>query len=139
MASPSSQGEDDLVAKLRAADPEELERKQHAVIERMNASARRQQERLEALFLENSSLPTTISSVTVDGAPNTRTSFLKGVVQPLLKENRTRPFAQSEAFREAAAVGDKLMKFGTFSGVTLSARLTKCRRLQRCYHVYRCT
>lgn len=61
---------------------------------------------------QNSTLPCTISSVQVFGAPNTRRSFLQNVLNPLLSENKNRPYTLSEALREVSATADKLGRFG---------------------------
>lgn len=113
MASATSEGTgDDIFSKLKAADPKDLERRQEALNERLNATFRKSQERLAELIDANSTLPTTVSSVTVLGAPNTRHGFLKRVVEPLLSANRDRPYTQAEVVREAAATGQTLRDFG---------------------------
>ena len=112
MASVGTEGGDDIFSKLRNADPQELERRQQAINERLNATFRKSQERLAELIDQNSTLPTTVSSVTVLGAPNTRHGFLKGIVNPLLSANRDRPYDQAEVVREAANVAEKLRAFG---------------------------
>lgn len=112
MASSVAGGEDDIFTKLKNADPAELEKRQQAINERIAASFHQGQQRLAEVIDQNSTLPTTVSSVTVLGAPNTRHSFLKGIVDPLLSANRGRPYTQSEAVREVAAAADKLRRFG---------------------------
>ncbi|RMD41863.1 hypothetical protein DV735_g3295, partial [Chaetothyriales sp. CBS 134920] len=114
MASAGTDGGDDLVAKLKAADRRELERRQQAVNERIDASFRKSQERLAELIDENSTLPTTVSSVTILGAPNTRHGFLQRIVNPLLSANRDRPYTHAEVVQEVAATGEKLRQFGIF-------------------------
>ncbi|RMZ83378.1 hypothetical protein DV737_g1673, partial [Chaetothyriales sp. CBS 132003] len=110
----ATDGGDDLIAKLKAADPSELERRQQALNERIDATFRRSQQRLADLIDENSTLPTTVSSVTVLGAPNTRHGFLKRIVEPLLSANRDRPYTHSEVVQEVAATADKLRQFAIF-------------------------
>ena len=112
MASVGSGGEDDIFSKLRSADPKELERRQQAINERLEATHRKSQERLADLIDQNSTLPTTISSVTVLGAPNTRHGFLKRVVNPLLSANRDKPYDQADVVREAAKTAEQLRSFG---------------------------
>lgn len=112
MASVSTDGGDDLFSKLKAADPSELEKREQAINERLNATFQKSQRRLAELIDQNSTLPTTVSSVTVLGAPNIRRGFLKRVVDPLLSANRDRPYTQSEVVREAASTAEKLRQFG---------------------------
>jgi outer membrane protein insertion porin family len=112
MASPVNGSGDNLFEKLRRADPKELEARQRAIHERTQTTLQRSQERLADLIDRNSTLPTTVSSVTVVGAPNTRHGFLKTIVNPLLSANRDRPYTQSEVVLEAAAAANKLSKFG---------------------------
>jgi outer membrane protein insertion porin family len=112
MASVGTEPTDDLFSKLRDADPKELEQRQQAINERLDATFRKSQQRLAELIDQNSTLPTTVSSVTVLGAPNTRHGFLKRVVDPLLSANRDRPYNQAEVVREVATIAEKLRKFG---------------------------
>ena len=112
MASVGADGGDDIFSKLKAADPSELEKRQQAINDRINATFQKSQQRLAELIDKNSTLATTVSSVTILGAPNTRHGFLKRVVDPLLSANRDRPYTQSEVVREAAATGEKLRQFG---------------------------
>jgi outer membrane protein insertion porin family len=115
MASVETEVSDDIFAKLKRADPKELEQRQEAINERLQATFQKSQLRLAELIDRNSTLPTTVSAVTVLGATNTRRSFLKGVVDPLLSANRDRPYTQSEVIRESAAVAEKLRAFGEHS------------------------
>lgn len=112
MASAGSEDTDDLFSRLKRADPVELERRQQAINERLNATFQKSQQRLAELIDRNSTLPTTVSSVTVLGAPNTRHGFLKRIVDPLLSANRDRPYDQAEVVREAAKTAERLRKFG---------------------------
>ena len=121
MASPSSSTPaDDIFSKLQAADPRELERRQEALNERLNTAHLQNQERLAELIDANSTLPTTISSVTVLGAPNTRHGFLKRVVEPLLSANRNKPYTQAEVVQEAAKTGQTLRDFGKLHCVVMA-------------------
>lgn len=61
---------------------------------------------------QNSTLPTTISSITVIGAKNTRRSFLARIFDPLLSVNRDQPYTQLELLQEVAVRADKLNRFG---------------------------
>ncbi|KAJ9641248.1 hypothetical protein H2204_002926 [Knufia peltigerae] len=114
MATSDSAGEDNIFDLLKQADPTELEQRQKAINERIHATFQLSQQRLADLIDQNSTLPTTVSSVTVLGAPNTRHGFLKGVVKPLLSANRDRPYTQSELIHEVAKTADKLNKFGIY-------------------------
>jgi outer membrane protein insertion porin family len=113
MASPpSSSIDDDIFEKLKRADPKDLEALKQATSDRRHATFLKGQTRLAELIDQNSTSPTTISSITVLGAPNTRRSFLAGILNPLLSANRDRPYTQSEVVREVAASARKLDKFG---------------------------
>ncbi len=112
MASVGTEGSDDIFSKLRKADPQELGRRQQAINERLNATFRKSQERLAELIDQNSTLPTTVSSVTILGAPNTRHGFLKGIVNPLLSANRGGAYDQAEVVREVAKTAEQIRAFG---------------------------
>jgi hypothetical protein len=60
----------------------------------------------------NSTLPTTISSITVLGAKNTRRSFLRGIFNPLLSANNEAPYTLAEALKAVSEEADKLNRFG---------------------------
>lgn len=131
MASVETEVSDDIFSKLKAADPKDIERRQAAINERLESTFRKNQQRLAELIDANSTLPTTISSVTVLGAPNTRRGFLQGVVSPLLAANRDRPYTQSEVIRETGAVAEKLRGFGEFQRLSINDSLTCDRHFPR--------
>lgn len=112
-ADPSPE-EKSVFEQLRAADHEEIKRREQAINDRIHATYQQSQKRLAHLIAENSTLATTVSSVTVLGAPNTRHSFLKRIVDPLLSANRDRPFTQSELVREASIAASTLGRFDIF-------------------------
>lgn len=112
MAAPSGGDDDDLFVKLKRADPKVLEERQKAVNERVHATFEKSQQRLADLLDQNSTLPTTISSITVLGAPNTRRGFLERIFNPLLSVNRDRPYTQSDVLREVSIQAQKLSRFG---------------------------
>lgn len=112
MAASELGGEDNIFQLLKAADPNELEQRQQAINEKRHRTFQLSQQRLAEVIDQNSTLPTTVSSVTVLGAPNTRHGFLKKIVHPLLSANRDRPYTQSELIHEVAKTADKLRKFG---------------------------
>ncbi|KAJ5580735.1 SAM50-like protein [Penicillium hetheringtonii] len=115
MSSSLSAEDDDIFERLQQRkDPQVLEEQQQAVNERTQAILQKAQARLGELLDQNSTLPCTISSVQVFGAPNTRRSFLEKVVNPLLSENKNRPYTLSEALREVSATADKLGRFELF-------------------------
>jgi len=113
MAASDPASEDSIFQLLKRADPKDLDQRQKAINDKIQNIFELSQQRLAELIDQNSTLPTTVSSVTVLGAPNTRRGFLKGVVEPLLSANRDRPYAQSELIHEVARTADKLRKFGT--------------------------
>ena len=117
MATAEVEVSDDIFAKLKRADPKDIERRHEAINEKLQSTFQKSQQRLAELIDQNSTLPTTVSSVTILGATNTRRGFLKGVVDPLLSANRDRPYTQSELIRESAAVAEKLRAFGRFFGL----------------------
>lgn len=112
MAAPSGDDDDGFFVKLKKADPKVLEERQKAVNERVHATFEKSQQRLAELLDQNSTLPTTISSITVLGAPNTRRGFLERIFNPLLSVNRDRPYTQSEVLREVSIQAQKLSRFG---------------------------
>jgi len=114
MAAPSSDDEHNIFDLLKKADPKDLEARQNAINKRLESTHKLGQSRLAELIDQNSTLPTTVSAVTILGAPNTRHSFLRRIVNPLLSANRDRPYTQSELIHETANVAEKLRKFGIF-------------------------
>lgn len=112
MAAANLKEEKSLYEQIKNADPEEVQRRQQAINDRIHATFQKSQQRLAGLIEENSTLPTTVSSVTVLGASNTRHGFLKRIVEPLLSANRDRPYTQSELVQEASKAASKLSKFG---------------------------
>ncbi|EXJ58061.1 hypothetical protein A1O7_05484 [Cladophialophora yegresii CBS 114405] len=107
-------GEDQIFELLKKADPAELEKRQAAISRRLESTFKLSQQRLAELIDQNSTLPSTVSSVTILGSPNTRHGFLQRVVEPLLSSNRDRPYTQSELIREVAKTAEKLRKFGIY-------------------------
>ena len=108
----SAGNEDSIFDQLRSA-PSDFEHQQNTAInERINKTFRQSQQRLAELIDANSTLPTTVSSVTVLGAPHVRHGFLKRIVEPLLSANQDRPYTQSELVREVSVITRKLAKFG---------------------------
>ena len=115
MAAPvGSDDVEDIFAKLQRADPSDIEARNRAINDRLHATFQKSQQRLADLIDENSTLPTTISSITVLGAPNTRRSFLARILDPLLTSKRDRPYTQSELVSEVAGAARKLSRFGMF-------------------------
>ena len=112
MAAPGPSDEDSVFELLRQADPAELERRHAAISRRLETTFQLSQQRVAELIDQNSTLPTTVSSVTILGSPNTRHGFLRRVVEPLLSANRDRPYTQSELIHEVSKTAGKLRKFG---------------------------
>ena len=115
MAEVAPGGKSSLFDQIQSADPEDVKKRQQAINDRIHATFQQSQKRLSTLIEDNSTLPTTVSSVTVIGAPNTRHSFLKRIVNPLLSANRDRPYTQSELVQEASIAANKLSQFGQWS------------------------
>ncbi len=120
MADSDKAFEDDIFELLKKADPKEIEQRQQAIVDRIHHTFQLSQQRLAELIDQNSTLPTTVSSVTVLGAPNTRHGFLKRVVDPLLSANRDRPYTQSELIHEVSKTAQTLKKFGIWKIVDLA-------------------
>jgi outer membrane protein insertion porin family len=99
---------------LKRADLKELEEREKKLTERLHNSHRLNQARLAELIDENSTSPVTTSSVTILGAPNTRHSFLRRIVDPLLSANRDRPYTQAEIIQETSKVAGTLRRLGIF-------------------------
>ena len=114
MADNTSGDQGDLFAKLQRADPKYFEERQQAINERVHAAFEKSQQRLADLIEQNSTLPSTISSVTVLGAPNTRRGFLERIFRPLLSVNRDRPYTQSELLGEVGKRAQQLSRFGIY-------------------------
>ncbi|OAL39356.1 hypothetical protein AYO20_01226 [Fonsecaea nubica] len=115
MANPASnESEESIFQLLKQADTKELETREKAINERLHRTFQLGQQRLADLIDQNSTLPTTVSSVTVLGTQNTRHGFLGAVVNPLLSANRDRPYTQSELIHEVARTAEKLRKFGIY-------------------------
>jgi outer membrane protein insertion porin family len=112
MAAPEAGESDNIFELLKKADPRDLDEREKAISDRLHRVHKLSQQRLAGLVDQNSTLPTTVSSVTVLGAGNTRHGFLQGVVDPLLSSNRDRPYTQSELIREVSKTAEKLKKFG---------------------------
>ena len=112
MALSEEASEDNIFQLLKAANPTELEQRQQAINEKIHRTFQLSQQRLAELIDQSSTSPTTVSSITVLGAPNTRHGFLQKIVNPLLSANRDRPYTQSELIHEVAKTADKLRKFG---------------------------
>ncbi|EXJ81026.1 hypothetical protein A1O3_07314 [Capronia epimyces CBS 606.96] len=114
MADSGAASEETIFQLLKKADPKELEQRQQAINEKRHKTFELTQQRLAELIDQNSTLPTTVSSVTVLGASNTRHGFLKRVVDPLLSANRSRPYTQSELIHEVANAATRLRRFGIY-------------------------
>lgn len=112
MATSEPASEDTIFNLLKKADPKELEQRQQLLNEQRHKTFQLSQARLAELIDQNSTLPTTVSSVTVLGAPNTRRAFLNRLINPLLSANRDRPYTQSELIHEISKTANKLRKFG---------------------------
>lgn len=65
-------------------------------------------------LLGNSTKPVTVSSVRVIGANHTRHSFLEGIVDPLLSQNRQESYTLQTLLREVGTAVDKLNRLDIF-------------------------
>ncbi|KAI9715153.1 MAG: hypothetical protein M1812_006132 [Candelaria pacifica] len=118
MASPLD-SEDDVFENLKKrVDPKVQEERERVANERLHAQYGKAQKRLAELIDTNSTLPVTLSSITVLNANNTRKGFLKRIFNPLLSVNQDRPYTLEEALKEVSISADKLHRFGIFQGPT---------------------
>lgn len=119
-------------ARLRASDTRREERdgngngngerdmdrdREEAIRERVAEYYRYAALRLSHLIDRSGSTPTNFAVVKVLGSPNTRTSFLRSVVNPLVSP--TRPLTLATSLDELAAVAERLDRFGIYSSVTV--------------------
>ncbi|KZF22900.1 putative mitochondrial outer membrane protein [Xylona heveae TC161] len=108
-------GEDDIFENLKQrVDPKVQEERDQSLNARIQAQYQKAQNRLAELLDSNSTLPVTISSISVVNAPHTRKSFLQRIFNPLLSVNRDQPYTLSEALREISVSADKLSRFDIF-------------------------
>lgn len=68
----------------------------------------------------NSTLPVTISSITILNARNTRRSFLDRIFNPLLSVNENSFYTFAEALNAVSANAAKLERLGTEGGSNLA-------------------
>lgn len=95
-------------------DPKLQEEKTRLANERELAQVEKAQRRLGELIQDNSTLPTTISSIRILNATNTRKGFLDRIFNPIISANQDRPYTLAEAIREVSIGADKLHKLDVF-------------------------
>ncbi|KAI9830561.1 MAG: hypothetical protein M1826_004587 [Phylliscum demangeonii] len=91
-----------------------VEEREAALNQRIHRQYERHQRRLAELLDSNTTLPVTLSSVSVLGAPRTRRSFLETVVKPMLSASRDAPYTLAEALAAVSAGASRLQKFDIF-------------------------
>ncbi|KAI9833193.1 MAG: hypothetical protein M1819_003816 [Sarea resinae] len=107
--------EDDVFEQLKKpVDPKLQEERERAMNERMQSQYEKAQKRLAELIDVNSTLPVTISSISVLNAKHTRKGFLRRVFDPLLSINQDGPYTLAEALKEVSISADKLHRFDIF-------------------------
>ncbi|KAI9775173.1 MAG: hypothetical protein M1835_005916 [Candelina submexicana] len=107
--------EDDVFENLKKrVDPKVQDERERVANERLHGQYEKAQKRLAELIDTNSTLPVTISSITVLNANNTRKGFLDRIFKPLLSVNHDRPYTLEEALKEVSISADKLHRFGIF-------------------------
>ena len=99
---------------MKAADPVKLEERERQQNERLRRQQEKAQRRLAELIDSNSTLPVTISSINVVGAPRTRKSFLERVFNPLLSANQDRPYTLAEALQKVSRSANQLNRLDIF-------------------------
>ncbi|KAI9673490.1 MAG: hypothetical protein M1817_002953 [Caeruleum heppii] len=114
MASPAG-SEDDIFENLKkTANPERVQAQEEVINTRLRSQYEKQQRRLAELIDSNSTLPVTISSINVLGAPRTRKGFLQRIFDPLLSANHDRPYTLAEALEKVSTSANQLHKFDIF-------------------------
>ncbi|PWW73613.1 hypothetical protein C7212DRAFT_365731 [Tuber magnatum] len=98
----------------RNVDPTVLSEREVAIRKRATKQYEKAQNRLKNLVDDNSTLPVTISLVNIDGARNTRTGFLRKVLQETFAKSREPGFTLEDALRELNRVCRTFYKFGIF-------------------------
>lgn len=113
MADPLDSGDDIFDRLKKGVDPKLQEEKTRRANERELAQFEKAQRRLGELIQDNSTLPTTISSIRILNAANTRRGFLNRIFNPIISANQDRPYTLAEAIREVSIGADKLHKLGS--------------------------
>lgn len=96
---------------------DDLSEHEAAIQDRISEHYRHAALRLAKSIEKNGDLPSSFSIVQVLGSPNTRTSFLKRIVSPLLSPVVPLTFAQS--LNELCTVAEKFEKLGIYSDVSI--------------------
>ncbi|KAI9661022.1 MAG: hypothetical protein M1821_009349 [Bathelium mastoideum] len=112
----ASTGDDEsIVERLKQkTDTANIQRREQEINARIHSQYEKQQSRLGELISSNSTLPVTISSVSVLGAPHTRRGFLERIFNPILSINKSQPYTLDEAIAEIGNTAGKLDRFGIF-------------------------
>ncbi|MCJ1409971.1 hypothetical protein MMC19_004056 [Ptychographa xylographoides] len=111
----ANDSEDNIFENLqKKVDPKVLADKARATAEREHELFEKAQRRFGDLIGTNSTLPTTISSIRILNANNTRKGFLARIFDPILSANHDRPYTLAEAIREISIGADKLHRLDIF-------------------------
>ncbi|CUS11771.1 unnamed protein product [Tuber aestivum] len=114
MASSPSTGDDVLDRLKKNVDPTVLSEREVAALKRAAEHYEKARNRLKNLVDDNSTLPATISHINIDGAKNTRASFLRKVLQETFAKSREPGFTLEDALRELRRDCRTFYKFGIF-------------------------
>ncbi|KAL9083823.1 MAG: hypothetical protein Q9159_005547 [Coniocarpon cinnabarinum] len=95
-------------------DPVVQLRHEEEVQRRVLDQEAKSQARLGELIDSNTTLPTTLSSITVRNANYTREGFLARIFNPLLSANNDAPYTLQEAISKIGKAVDKLNRFDIF-------------------------
>ncbi|CAZ80674.1 unnamed protein product [Tuber melanosporum] len=119
MASSPSTSDDILDSLKKNVDPTVLSERDAAMRKRVAKQYEKAQNQLRNLVNANSTLPVTISFINIDGAKNTRTGFLRKVLEQTFAESKGPGFTLEDALRELRRDCNTFYKFGIFHPPTL--------------------
>ncbi|OTB10260.1 hypothetical protein K445DRAFT_323121 [Daldinia sp. EC12] len=103
---------DDVFEGLLKSETASVEQK--AAAERAQAHEAQAERRAIELLLQNQTLPVTLSSIEINGAKNTRESFLAPIFQPLLDDSRNADYTLADMLDQVGGAVEKLQKFDIF-------------------------
>ncbi|KAI9804829.1 MAG: hypothetical protein M1825_001197 [Sarcosagium campestre] len=107
--------EEDVFDRLnKTTDPKKQHQHDEQIQKRLLAQQEKAQQRLAELLDSNSTLPVTLSSISVVGAPHTRKGFLQRIFRPLLSEHRDAPYTLAGALQQINSSANTLHKFDIF-------------------------
>ncbi|KAI1469044.1 surface antigen-domain-containing protein [Daldinia caldariorum] len=112
MARNGPPGDNDVFEGLLKSEAASVEQK--AAAERAQAHEAESERRAIELLLQNQTLPVTLSSIEINGANNTRESFLAPLFQPLLEDSRNADYTLADMLNQVGGAVENLQKFDIF-------------------------